>query len=119
MASTTAATVRVRFFARYAELVGRSEAAVSVPLPATVRDVLHQLRDDVPGARALPQQPLAAVNLKQVRLDTSVHDGDEVALLPPIAGGSPQAEAWARHCAALKGSNSPSPPFRVGIPRTP
>src|SRR3989441_205632 len=87
MASTTAATVRVRFFARYAELVGRSEAAVSVPLPATVRDVLHRLRDDVPGARALPEQPLAAVNLKQVRLDTSVQDGDEVALLPPIAGG--------------------------------
>lgn len=87
MASTSAATVRVRFFARYAELVGQSEAAVSVPLPATVRDVLRRVRDDFPGARALPEQPLTAVNLKQVRLDAGVHDGDEVALLPPIAGG--------------------------------
>ena len=87
MASTNTATVRVRFFARYAELVGRSEAAVSVTLPATVGDVVRRVRDDFPGAGDLPDRPLAAVNLKQARLDASVHDGDEVALLPPIAGG--------------------------------
>jgi molybdopterin synthase catalytic subunit/molybdopterin converting factor small subunit len=88
MASPISATVRVRFFARYAELVGRTEAAVSVPLPATVGDVVHRVRDQLPGAQALPERPLAAVNLKQVQLDASVRDGDEVALLPPIAGGS-------------------------------
>jgi len=32
-------------------------------------------------------RPLAAVNLRQVKLDARVKDGDEVALLPPIAGG--------------------------------
>ncbi len=87
MVSSTSATVRVRFFARYAELVGRAEAAVSVPLPATVGDVVRRVREDFPGARALPERPLAAVNLKHVKLDASVRDGDEVALLPPIAGG--------------------------------
>lgn len=79
--------MQVRFFARYAELVGRSEAAVSVALPATVGDVLRQVREDFPGARALPERPLAAVNLQHVKLDARVRDGDEVALLPPIAGG--------------------------------
>ncbi len=87
MAIIPSATVRVRFFARYAELVGRAEAAVSVPLPATVGDVLRRVREAYPGAHALPERPLAAVNLKQVKLDASVRDGDEVALLPPIAGG--------------------------------
>ena len=87
MVSSRSATVRVRFFARYAELVGRSEAAVSVPLPATVGDVLRRVRDDLPGAQALPERPLAAVNLKHAKLDATVRDGDEVALLPPIAGG--------------------------------
>src|SRR2546428_9559891 len=87
MDTATRATVRVRFFARYAELVGRSEAAVSLPLPATVGDVVRRVREDFSGARALPARPLAAVNLKQVKLETPVHDGDEVALLPPIAGG--------------------------------
>lgn len=84
---TATATIRVRLFARYTELVGRSEAAVRVTLPATVGDVVRRLRDEVPGARALPERPLAAVNLRQVKLDAPVQDGDEVALLPPIAGG--------------------------------
>jgi molybdopterin converting factor small subunit len=84
---TGTATIRVRLFARYAELVGRAEAAVSVPLPATVGDVVRRLRDDIPAARALPERPLAAVNLRQARLDAQVNNGDEVALLPPIAGG--------------------------------
>jgi molybdopterin converting factor small subunit len=82
------ATVRVRLFARYAELVGRSEAEVSVVVPATVADVVRQLRDALPGAAALPERPLAAVNLRHVKLDAPVGDGDEVALLPPIAGGA-------------------------------
>jgi len=81
---TGTATIRVRLFA---ELVGRTEAAVSVALPATVGDVVRRLRDEVPQARALPERPLAAVNLRQVKLDARVQDGDEVALLPPIAGG--------------------------------
>jgi molybdopterin converting factor small subunit len=84
---TTSATVRVRFFARYAELVGCSEAAVSLTLPATVGDVVQRVREAFPGGRALPERPLAAVNLKHVKLDAGVRDGDEVALLPPIAGG--------------------------------
>ena len=79
--------VRVRFFARYAELVGRSEAEVSLALPATVGDVVRRVREDFPGGRALPERPLTAVNLKHVKLDAAVRDGDEVALLPPIAGG--------------------------------
>jgi len=87
MTGVQTATIRVRLFARYAELVGRAEAAVSVPLPATVGDVVRRLRDDIPAARALPERPLAAVNLRQVKLDARVKDGDEVALLPPIAGG--------------------------------
>ena len=87
MTGVETATIRVRLFARYAELVGRAETAVSVPLPATVGDVVQRLRDDIPAARALPERPLAAVNLRQAKLDARVKDGDEVALLPPIAGG--------------------------------
>jgi molybdopterin converting factor small subunit len=80
-------TVRVRLFGRYAELAGRAELEVSVPAPATVADVVRRVRAGVPGADALPERPLAAVNLRHVRLDAAVHAGDEVALLPPLAGG--------------------------------
>ena len=64
-----------------------TEAAVSLPLPATVGDVVRRVREDFPGAHALPERPLAAVNLKRVKLEARVQNGDEVALLPPIAGG--------------------------------
>lgn len=79
--------VRVRFFARYAELVGREELEVQLPLPATVAEVVRRAKDQWPAARQLPDHPLAALNLQHVRLDAAVRDGDEVALLPPLAGG--------------------------------
>lgn len=81
------AKVTVRFFARYAELTGCESAAIAVPGVATVGDVLQRVRETVPGARDLPARPLAALNLRQVKLDTRVTDGDEVALLPPLSGG--------------------------------
>ena len=51
------------------------------------QDVVRRVRETVPGARALPERPLAAINLRQVKLNAPVQDGDEVALLPPVAGG--------------------------------
>ena len=81
------ATIRIRFFARYAELVGRAEATLAVPLPATVGDVVRRIRAELPGAAKLPERPLAAVNLRHVKLEAPVKDGDEVAFLPPVAGG--------------------------------
>ncbi len=84
----TPGTVRVRFFARYAELVGREETALAISFPATVGDVIRRVRALVPGGEGLPERPLAAVNSKHVKLDASVEDGDEVALLPPLAGGN-------------------------------
>lgn len=80
--------VTVRFFARYAELTGRESAGVLVSgNSATVADVIERVRETVPGARALPPRPLAALNMRQVKLDARVSDGDEVALLPPLSGG--------------------------------
>ncbi|HTI03706.1 MAG TPA: MoaD/ThiS family protein [Gemmatimonadales bacterium] len=82
------ARVTVRFFARYAELTGCESAAVSIASDAaTVADVLARVRESVPGAQQLPARPLAAINRHQVRLDARVQDGDELALLPPLAGG--------------------------------
>ena len=79
--------VRLKFFARYAELVGADERELSLDLPATVADVVRRARDEIPGAGGIPERPLVAVNLRHVQLDARVADGDEVALLPPLAGG--------------------------------
>ncbi|OLC46965.1 MAG: hypothetical protein AUH68_01945 [Gemmatimonadetes bacterium 13_1_40CM_4_69_5] len=80
-------TVQVRFFARYAELAGCETTAVAIAVPATVADVVRQVREAIPSAVAFPERPLAAVNMRHVKLDAPVNDGDEVAFLPPVAGG--------------------------------
>lgn len=80
-------TVRVLLFATYAELAGRTSVEVSVQSPATVSDVLCSLRAVLPGAGGLPERPLVAVNQVHARLDSTVSDGDELAVLPPLAGG--------------------------------
>jgi molybdopterin converting factor small subunit len=80
-------TLTVRFLARYAELLGTESATVTLSSPASVGDVLGVIRNTFPGARRLPDRPLCALNLTQVDLATPVAEGDELALLPPVAGG--------------------------------
>ncbi len=87
MTSSGAITVRVLLFARYAELLGRSELELRVAAPASVETVLRVLRSEYDGASALPDRPLCALNEAQVGMTAPVGDGDELALLPPLAGG--------------------------------
>ncbi|GBD33459.1 Molybdopterin synthase sulfur carrier subunit [bacterium HR33] len=87
VAAGTSITVRFRFFARYAELLGKNESSVTLKAPATVADAVRALRERVPGAQALPEHPLVALNREHVLYDRPVSDGDELALLPPLAGG--------------------------------
>jgi molybdopterin synthase catalytic subunit len=79
--------VRVLLFASYADLASRDEVELRIRSPATVADVIARVRSDVPGAHRLPERPLAAVNQVHGRLTDPVSDNDEVALLPPMAGG--------------------------------
>lgn len=78
--------IRVLLFARYAELIGQTELELAVGAPATVRTVLDSLRARA-GGEQLPPAPMVARNREQAQLDTALEDGDEVAVLPPLAGG--------------------------------
>ena len=80
-------TVRVLLFATYAELLGESALDIDVRGPATVSDILGELRRRHAGASRLPARPLVALNQVHAGLDSAVADGDELALLPPMAGG--------------------------------
>ncbi|MBA3759374.1 MAG: MoaD/ThiS family protein [Gemmatimonadota bacterium] len=79
-------TVRVLLFASYADALGLDSVELSLSTPATVADVLERLRD-LPGGDRLPPKPLCALNLTHVRSDAPLSRGDELAILPPLAGG--------------------------------
>lgn len=80
-------TVRLLLFAAYAEVAGQEELELKVDGPATVADVLRAFRSAYPSAERLPPRPLVAVNQSHAGTDTMVRQGDEVAILPPMAGG--------------------------------
>jgi molybdopterin converting factor small subunit len=84
--ATSAVRIKVLLFARFAELLGSTELDLELRSPATVRTVLDTLRERSGGAR-LPPSPLVARNQVHAQLDTALEDGDEVAVLPPLAGG--------------------------------
>lgn len=80
-------TVTIRFLARYAEVAGRDSLVLEVPAASTVSQVLALVAGDQRVRDPLPPKPLCALNFRQVRGDHALADGDEIALLPPMAGG--------------------------------
>lgn len=79
-------TVTVLLFASYADAVGRSTIELDVRSGATVRDVIERVRGMGDSSR-LPAAPMVAVNEQYASRDRELRHGDEVALIPPVAGG--------------------------------
>jgi len=77
--------VKVLVFASYAEALGRGELEVELPAGATVGDCVAEIRRGT-GA-GVPPAPLVAVNRRYALPDRVLAEGDEVALIPPVAGG--------------------------------
>lgn len=79
-------TVTVLLFASYADTLGRSQVELPVPDGSTVRDVVAGL-DRLAGSGRLPAAPMVAVNERYASYDQVIGPGDEVAVIPPVAGG--------------------------------
>jgi molybdopterin synthase catalytic subunit len=79
--------VRVRLFGALAERAGSAEAVLDLGDGATSGHVVETVRDRYPDTAALLGQASLAVNLEVVSADHPLADDDEVALLPPVAGG--------------------------------
>jgi molybdopterin converting factor subunit 1 len=78
--------LRVLLFASYAEAIGAPEIQVDLPAGSTVRQVVQWVRAK-PGGDRLPPAPAVAVNQEYARLDAAIGEHDEVAIIPPVAGG--------------------------------
>jgi molybdopterin converting factor small subunit len=79
-------TITVLLFASYADVFGRGRLRVPLAPGATVEDLVAQIRADAGGHR-LPPRPLVAINHQYATYDRVVDEHDEVALIPPVAGG--------------------------------
>ena len=79
--------VRFLLFASYRDLVGAADGVLQLPQGATAGTAVAALRARGGPWSTLPDRPVVAVNEEYARLDRPLADGDELALLPPVAGG--------------------------------
>jgi molybdopterin converting factor subunit 1 len=80
--------VTVLYFARLHELAGEREWICEIANGARVIDVWQAGVQRAPGIGALAGSISCAVNADFSTLTAIVHDGDEVAFLPPVSGGA-------------------------------
>jgi molybdopterin synthase catalytic subunit len=80
--------VRVLLFAALREAVGAKELFLEVGDGACVQDALDQLETEHPVLEKYRGRVLVSVNRERLSMDTPLHEGDEVAVLPPVSGGS-------------------------------
>jgi|SRR5579862_808865 len=89
--------VRVLFFGVLRDMAGHSAQQLELSEPATLGDVLRHCEDSIPGFHAMGRSLAMSINQQYAGPEAKLHAGDEVALLPPVSGGS---------SSALKGASS-------------
>lgn len=78
--------VSVRLFASLRERAGRDVMELELPEDASVLDAMASLHELLDGVRVV-----VAVNQEYAADDALLHSGDELALIPPVSGGSTTA----------------------------
>jgi len=81
---------QVLFFAIAREVVGKSKEERVLPEPATVASAMDALCMDYPQLQPLRPYLRVALNARFVEEEALLEEGDELALIPPIAGGQPR-----------------------------
>jgi len=79
--------LRVRFFAMLRDAAGTEECWVILGPGARGADAKTILAERYPRLAGLIEYARLAVNQEYQPWETSLHDGDELALIPPVSGG--------------------------------
>ena len=82
--------IRVLFFGVLKDLAGRSHEALELPDGATIGGLLGHYEQSIPQLKAYAASLAVSVNEEYAGPETKLNPGDEVALLPPVSGGSPR-----------------------------
>ena len=79
--------VRLLFFAVLRDIAGSDERELSLQEGATAADVWQSLRGTYAKLADYTQPPMVAINEEYAEAEAVLRDGDELAFIPPVAGG--------------------------------
>jgi len=85
--------IRLLFFAGLREALGRKEQVIEVEPGATLETLVARLHAELPALERYRSRLVISLNAQRRSFDTPLGDGDEVAFLPPMSGGSGE-RAW-------------------------
>jgi molybdopterin synthase catalytic subunit len=81
-------SVNVLFFGAARDATGTDEAQLKVEPPHYSSNVFEQVLNAYPALRRFGNSLLFAVNQEYATPDREISDGDELAIFPPVSGGS-------------------------------
>jgi molybdopterin synthase catalytic subunit len=84
--------IRVLFFGVLKDVVGRSSETLDLPEGSRLQAALSHYADRVPRFQAMLPSLALSVNQEYSGPDRALQPGDEVGLLPPVSGGSEDAQ---------------------------
>ena len=79
--------VRLLYFAVLKDITGKSETVLTLPEGSVAGDVWASMRNQYAQLAGYVHPPMIAVNEAYARPETPLRDGDELAFIPPVAGG--------------------------------
>lgn len=79
--------VDVRYFAMIREIVGVARERRTLAAGVTAGELFDELITQFPRLERLKPITMMMVNQRYVERDHALHDGDEVAFIPPVSGG--------------------------------
>lgn len=81
-------TLQVLFFATLKELTGKRQVELTLPSGATIKYLKEYLREQFPVLRETLSNSVSSINHEFAQDEDLIPSGAEVAIFPPVSGGS-------------------------------
>ncbi len=79
--------IKVRLFAAFKEIIGKSQLDLQIPEGSSVKDVIAVIEETYPAVKKIVQISKYAVNMEYIDAGKKLIDGDEITIIMPVSGG--------------------------------